>query len=211
MNFVPDPNWIELFPISDIPIIIQDVLDTTPHLKSPPDGEKRPEEYVSRQVYDHLRRNKWYYTGPLTPSIEHWLPNLDSRTDIIFFCAKGQETYFVVEAKRLFVTFPAGKKVDLIKDYIDKGMMRFIESRYAPYQQASAMIGYVFNDSCATARRVVKIAIEKQRTKTYLTGDYGVSVLPVKPPVDETHHDVAGKPFTLYHLFIKLNPCYATI
>jgi len=205
MNIDPDPRWIELFPKSFIPDIIQDILDTASYLTLPPDDEKRPEEHITKQVYKRLTRNKRYYTGPLNPSIEHWLTDLESRTDIIFYCGKGLETYFIVEAKRLFVTFPGGRNASLVKEYIDNGVMRFINKQYAYYQQESAMLGYVFTVSCNKAREAIASGMAENREMICMEGAYAKSTLPVKPSVDETQHDADGKPFTLYHLFIRLS------
>jgi len=203
----PSPAWVELFPRSYVPVVLQDILEALPRLKSPPEGATRPEEHLTGQLFDLIKRNRHYYSGPLEPSIEHCLPDRESRVDIRFSCGKGLETYFVVEAKRLFITYPGGKRADLLQPYIDEGMMRFIGGRYAPYQQASAMLAYVFDVTCTDARCAVKAAVEKRRCDLYLTGDFGPSPLAVTPPVDETKHALRAKTFTLYHLFAQLSPC----
>ncbi|MBM4088176.1 MAG: hypothetical protein FJ276_01910 [Planctomycetes bacterium] len=203
----PSPSWlIALFPQSYVPVVLQDILDALPRLKTPPEEATRPEEHLTGQLYSIVKGNARYYSGPLEPSIEHWLPDQESRVDIRFSCGKGQETYFVVEAKRLFTTYPGGARADLLQPYIDEGMMRFIGGRYAPYQQASAMLAYVFDVTCAEARCAVKTAVEKRRRDLRLTGDFGPSALVVTPPVDETKHALRAKTFTLYHLFAQLSP-----
>lgn len=205
----PSPSWlIELFPQSYVPVVLQDILDALPRLNSPPEGATRPEELLTGQLYDLIKRNQRYYSGPLEPSIEHWLPDRDSRVDIRFSCGKGLETYFVVEAKRLFTTYPGGAKADPLQAYIDRGMMRFIGGRYAPFQEASAMLGYVFEVTCADARCRLKAAVEKRRQDLHLTGDFGPSLLAVTPPVDETNHALCARTFTLYHLFAQPSPRY---
>jgi len=198
----PDLSWIELFPQKNIHIIIQDILDTLPKLTKPPKSCMRPEEHLTQQLHNKVKQNQRYYTGPLSPSIEHWISD-ESRTDMLFLCGKGQETYFAVEAKRLFITYPGGKKADLIKEYIDDGMMRFIKGRYAPYQLSSAMLGYVFDVSCSKVREVLGHALVK-RTDLSLVGTLEKSLLPVTPPVDETQHALEKGIFTLYHLFVKI-------
>lgn len=205
----PSVSWlIELFPRSYVSVVLQDILDALPRLKSPPENAARPEEHLTGQLYGIIKGNARYYSGPLEPSIEHWLPDQESRVDIRFSCGKGQETYFVVEAKRLFTTYPGGAKADLLQAYIDKGMMRFIGGRYAPHQEASAMLGYVFEGACSDARCRVQAAVEKRRHDLYLVGDFGPSPLAVTPPVDETKHALCSKTFTLYHLFAQLSPRY---
>jgi len=195
-----------LFKKSLIPVIVQDVLDAFKSLRAPPKGEKRPEEDLSKQVYRQLLRIPRYTFGPLEPHIESCLPDLESRADIRFSCGAGIHTYFIFEAKRLFVTHPGGKTVSLVSEYIHEGMMRFIVGRYAPYQQASAMLGYVFEVAVNDARNKVALSIENEREKLCLKNGYKTSSLPVTPPVDETRHDVQGKPFTLYHLYASIPP-----
>lgn len=118
----PGLSWrIELFPESYIPVVIQDILDALPHLRNPPEAISRQEEHLTGQLFDLIKRNARYYSGPLEPSIEHWLPDRESRVDIRFSCGKGLETCFVVEAKRLFTTYPGGTKAELLKAYIDEG------------------------------------------------------------------------------------------
>jgi hypothetical protein len=205
----PSPAWlIELFPRSYVPDVIQDILDALSFLKLPPEDASRPEEHLTGQLFDIIKRKRRYLSGPLEPSIEHWLSDRESRVDFRFSCGKGLETYFVVEAKRLFTTYPGGASADLLQAYIDKGMMRFIGGRYAPFQEASAMLGYVFDVTCADARCRVKTAVEKRRHNLHLVGDFGPSPLAVTPPVDETNHALCSKTFTLYHLFAQLSPRY---
>lgn len=195
-----------LFKKSLIPVIVQDVLDACKSLQAPPKGEKRPEEDLSKQVYRQLLRIPRYTFGPLEPHIESCLPDLESRADIRFSCGAGIHTYFIFEAKRLFVTHPGGKSATLVTEYIHEGMMRFVVGRYAPNQQASAMLGYVFGVTVIEAKSKVSLAIESERAKLCLKNGYKASTLPVTPPVDETHHDVQGKPFTLYHLYAAVPP-----
>ncbi len=205
----PGLSWrIELFPESYIPIVIQDILDALPHLRNPPEAISRQEEHLTGQLYGIIKGHARYYSGPLEPSIEHWLTDQESRVDIRFSCGKGQETYFVVEAKRLFTAYPGGARADLLQAYIDEGMMRFIGARYAPHQQASAMLGYVFEVACADARNAVKTAVEKRCHDLHLTGAFEPSALPVSPPIDETRHALHSKPFVIYHMFAQLSPRY---
>jgi hypothetical protein len=180
-------------------------LNACKDLPHPPKGEKRPEESLCKEVLRRLTLTPRYRTGPLEPHYESWLSDLESRADIRFSCARGMETYFLVEAKRLFVTLPGGKNASLVREYIDKGMMRFAEGRYAPSQQASAMLGYVFNVPCTVARDAVRQAINAAATRLFLRAGFDRSPLEVSPPVDETSHDFSGRTFILYHLFAAVS------
>jgi len=198
-------QWPELFPQDDVPIIVQDVLDACKYLKSLPFGVKRPEEYLSRKIYAYLRFLPRYRSGPLEPHFESPLPDLDGRTDIRFSCGKGIDTYFVFEAKRLFVTFPRGSQDTLIKEYVDDGMMRFVSGKYAPFQKSSAMLGYVFDCDIIIARNAVSEHVRKSSQALCLETQLTPSKLPVIPPVDQTRHSLDEKRlFVIYHLFVKI-------
>ena len=194
-----------LFPNSYISTIVQDVLDVCQNLTTPPKNAKRPEEHVSKQLYRLLLRNPRYQDGPLEPHFESWLPDLSNRPDIRFSCGQGVYTYFLFEAKRLFVTFPRGKKDSLIPEYIEQGMMRFVAGRYAPDLHAGAMLGYVFMAVLAEAREKVQDAVSSHSSKLCLVTPMQASALPVTPQVDESLHTVKGKPFTLYHLLVPVS------
>lgn len=203
MSFSPDPAWIALFPSSDIPIILRDVRDAAKTLAPPPGREKRGEDFLTRKIWNTLRQKQRYYTGPLCPSIEHWTSDA-SRSDLLFTCGKGLETYFAIEAKRLFVRYPSGGKASLVSEYIAEGMMRFISSKYAPYQEAGAMLGYVFTCSERDARNAVKKAVEIRKGDLLLIGEFSESSLALDPPVDETVHRLNEKNLILYHLFVEI-------
>ncbi|MCX6873908.1 MAG: hypothetical protein NTW21_08875 [Verrucomicrobia bacterium] len=205
MNGASQGIWPALFPEDDIPRVLQDVLDACKDLKRPGKSEQRPEEAITKQVYEKLRQMPDYRRGPLEPHFESWLPDLDSRADIRFSCGKGIDTYFLVEAKRLFVTFPEGTRNSLVKAYVNQGMMRFIEGRYAPFQEASAMLGYVHDESIATAREALAKEIAIQAESLRLQFGLRPSMLRVSPPVEETCHALnPPRSFTLYHLWVGI-------
>jgi hypothetical protein len=88
--------------------------------------------------------------------------------------------------------------------------MRFVGERYAPYQQSSAMLGYVFDVTTAEAKTDVGQAIERDCEKLCLRTSLSRSPLNVSPTIDETCHNIRGRPFILYHLFVTI-PSVATL
>ncbi len=207
MKDAEDPCWPALFPEDEIPGMIKDVLDACAHLTRPAKIEKRPEEAISRQVYQKLRRLPAYRKGPLEPHFESWLPDLDGRADIRFSCGKGIDTYFVFEAKRLFVTYPRGKKDALVKEYVREGMMRFVTGKYAPFQHSSAMLGYVHDAAVAAARSVVTTEIVNNANALFLTRSLEASPVVVGHQVDDSvHHFENNRRFVIYHLFVTIPP-----
>lgn len=194
-----------LFPEDDVAVIVQDVLDCSQDLPRPGGREKRPEEFLSKKVFLRLTRIPRYRIGPLQPDMESWLPDAAHRGDIRFSCGGGLETYFLIEAKRLFVTFPkSGRKDSLIPKYIAEGMMRFVRGHYAPFQHQSAMLGYVHDETLDNARSQLARSIGDHREELSLSDSFQPSPLPVKPKVSETQHDLDGGRFTLYHLLVTI-------
>lgn len=193
-----------LFPLDDIPVIVQDVLDCCQSLRRPNPRSKRPEEEISKQVFLRLTRIGRYRTGPLEPHMESWLPDAAHRGDIRFSCGRGIETYFLFEAKRLFVTFPKAGKRSLIPEYIHEGMMRFVGRHYAPWQHQSAMLGYVHDESLPVALERLGAAISGQAQCLKLNRPLATSALAVTPSVHETEHALEDGPFILYHLLVAI-------
>lgn len=205
MKNAEDPCWPALFPEDEIPGLIKDVLDACAHLTRPEKGEKRPEEAISRQVYQKLRRMPAYRRGPLEPHFESWLPDLDGRADIRFSCGKGIDTYFVFEAKRLFVSYPRGKKDTLIKEYVHEGMMRFVTGKYAPFQCSSAMLGYVHDAAVAAARSSVATEISNNAHALCLVRGLAASSAVTGRQVDDSVHLLENnRSFLIYHLLISV-------
>jgi len=194
-----------LFPEDDVAVIVQDVLDCSRDLPRPGVTEKRPEEFLSKEVFLRLTRIPRYRIGPLQPGMESWLPDAAHRGDIQFSCGRGLETYFLIEAKRLFITYPnTGRKDSLVPEYIAEGMMRFVNRHYAPFQHRSAMLGYVFDEALANANRRLAHGIQSRQQDLRLSSPHQPSTLPVKPRVYETRHDLNDVLFTLYHLLVAI-------
>jgi hypothetical protein len=193
-----------LFPQEDIATIVQDVLDCSTGLKRPGPKCKRPEEELTKQVFNRLVKTDRYRVGPFYAEYDPWLVGLKDRPDIRFSCGRGIECYFLVEAKRLFVTFPGGRKDSLIAEYIDEGVMRFVSRRYAPFQHASAMLGYVHDEPLDSAKQKLCETMKRHGCKLKLKQDIISSALPVTPNVSESTHALSYGDFTLYHLTVAV-------
>jgi len=197
-------NWGNLFPQEYVPTILQDVLTCSQNLIRPSPSTKRSEDALTEQVYRRLCKLPLYRCGPPEPHFDSWLSDLENRPDLRFSCGQGIETYFLVEAKRLYVTFPKGRKDSLIGKYINEGMMRFVARKYAPFQTSSAMLAYVYDEMVPKTQQVVAKHIEKNAGKLCLCKNFDSSVNTINLPVHETHHDLKDKKFILYHLFTKV-------
>jgi len=132
-------------------------------------------------------------------------------SDIMFLCSTGERKpwpYFVVESKRLHVTFSSGWR-SLVSEYVvgGQGMMCFIEQRYSQGLASGGMLGYVFDGDIEKARTSVAASIEANREQLKTTPPFKLvpsSVLPGDSRVSETIHALAHGGFVIYHLFVAV-------
>lgn len=210
----PAAEYVKLFPSDDIPKIVQDVICMCAGLKRQTPSEL--ENKLSARLYKKLLYLPAYRIGPLrvVPLWESPIVNstenemeITGRADILFlFPGGGMETYFLVEAKRLFVPTVGGKIASLVGKYIDDGMMRFVKGQYASKMVAGAMLGYVFDKPVGDAKSALCLAISKKNAKLKMTSNmkWRQSSLSVTPPVDETQHLLVQGEFTIYHILTEV-------
>jgi hypothetical protein len=203
-------EFVNLFPTEDIPRIVQNVQNCCNSLARISLYET--ENNISKRLYRQICQLPEYRRGPIVPLWESWTVNLTEldaeitgRADILFLCG-GLETYFLIEAKRLYVTYPSGKTEALVTDYINDGMMRYVTSQYASKMTEGAMLGYVCNGTVPVAKYALSAEVDKQAVKLRLAenGAWQESALAVAPPVDETCHKLDNRDFTMYHILTKV-------
>lgn len=207
-------EYVKLFPSEDIPGIVQNIIDVCNGLKRQDQGEI--ENKLSFRLYKKLVWLPAYRTGPLkvVPLWESPIVNIaeenaeiTGRADILFlFPGGGLEAYFLVEAKRLFVTSSKGKVAPLTGKYVDEGMMRFVSGQYASKMVAGAMLGYVFDKPVADAKIALAATVKKRKNILKMTdeGEWQGSGLSVSPSVDETRHAFDQGAFTIYHILTQV-------
>lgn len=168
-------GFVPLFPSEDTARTIQNIQNCCKSLVRQEPFEK--ENALSRRLYLQLCKLPEYRRGPIVPLWESWLVNLNEigaeitgRADILFLCG-GLETYFLVEAKRLFVTYPGGKEDSLVKEYIQDGMMRFVSRQYASKMIEGAMLGYVCDSTVPATRSALSATVGKKTMKLKLAKD----------------------------------------
>jgi len=76
---------------------------------------------------------------------------------------RGQTVFFVVECKRLRVTTDSGFK-HLADKYVEEGIQRFVEGKYACSLPCGGMLGYVMDNRLDDAFAEVQGEIEARRT-----------------------------------------------
>ena len=108
-----------------------------------------------------------------------------------------------VEAKRLRGTGPS-----LAGDYVDEGVMRFVEGSYGRGHDYGIMMGYVMVAPISSAISRVRVAMESRKCKTeQLSGFVPDNSLCTYP---DTHHSthlqqVTIEPITLVHTFMDFS------
>ncbi|OPX98033.1 MAG: hypothetical protein A4E60_03119 [Syntrophorhabdus sp. PtaB.Bin047] len=203
-------NFRELFPQSQIPVVIASVFQAARTLNKTSRGDR--EDSLTRRLHSRLVKIHPFRDGPLSVHFKPKIPgdDIDADTsggeiDLLVSCDRGYEVYFAFEAKRL--RFQSSGRLVLGNDqYVNNGMMRFVSGQYAPLMEAGGMIGYVFDGNSEQARLDVD---------RYVTAHAGE--LKLRPPhqlapsslldqiaVDETGHDLDSRPFIIYHLFVPV-------
>lgn len=208
-------EWIPLFPEEEVPFILAAVLRNGTRLKKRHDAEL--ENDLSDRLRSMLDRDSGLRARPIELLRE--VPIYDrrrvqqkqlGRSDLMFLFSTGIRKpwpYFVIESKRLHVSFPSGWK-SLISDYVTgyQGMMCFIQERYVRDLDCGGMLGYVFDGKIEQARSSVATAIGSNYGKlkcsslqfiasTGLNDEFGVS---------ESTHLVSRRAFKIYHMFVAV-------
>jgi hypothetical protein len=172
------------------------------------------ETRISSRLRDRLVRDPELRSRPVQVDCEVSLYDRSrslgrplGRCDIRFLYSTGIQKpwpYFVLEAKRLHVTFPSGHK-SLVSSYVTgrQGMRCFTEQRYAEGLLSGGMLGYVFDGEVDTAREEIAAAVKKASGKLRCEAELQIMVRNGSA-VGKTAHRVPRGEFTLYHLFLAV-------
>ncbi len=129
------------------------------------------------------------------------------RGDIKFLHGTGKRKpypYFLIEAKRLHVTFSKGKRKSLIPEYVTgkQGMMCFIKERYSRDLASGAMLGYVFDGQVQAARDAVHNLVIKKQKNLKSVKPHGLSASGFPNiKAEQSRHSIKGRDFFMFHLF----------
>jgi hypothetical protein len=209
-------QWIPLFPEEEVPFILAAVLRSGSALKKSHTTEL--ENDLSDRLRDLLDREPILRDRPV--EIFREVPIYDrrksrqrqmGRTDLMFLYSTGVSKpwpYFVIETKRLHVTFPSGWQ-SLISEYVTghQGMMCFIEGRYSSGLASGGMLAYVFDGAIEKARAAIAVSIEAnhQRLRCGPGPRFGPSsALAGESRVSESQHSLSVGAFNIYHLFLPV-------
>ena len=203
--------FIPLFPKKHIPPILSSIYQASVTLRQKTANDH--EDWITRRLYFRLIRIPTFRDGPLDirlqPEIVFHDSDADSpagRIDLLVSCGRGYEVYFAIEAKRLRVRSPKGRLYSESDKYVNNGMMRFVTGQYAPFMEAGAMLGYVFDGKTSLARSAVNKYVKNKAKKLKLKPPKRLMRSHILPdmPLDETRHDLWKHSFTIYHIFIAV-------
>jgi len=219
-----DPCWTGLFPDETIPVILRVVQRCAAKLEKRAPCES--ENSLSDRLYHRILRDREYRDlvpaqlkreasvyrddSPVDEDCEPPHPGPIGRVDFVFENGTGlAKPYpeFVIEAKRLHVSFPRAGWHSLVNEYVsgDQGMMCFVSERYATAQQVGAMLGYVFDRDVSKARTAVSATVERHRSKLRLKTASRYSATNLSGlKIDESWHTLDRREFRLFHLFAKV-------
>jgi len=200
-----------LFPQGQIPIVLSSILQAGSTLQKKTERDR--EDWITRRLYKRLILIPAFRDGPLGIHLKPEIIsiNLDADTpvgeiDLLVSCGLGYEVYFPLEAKKLRVRSRNGEVIPGSGAYVSDGMMRFITGQYAPYMEAAAMLGYVFDGKMDVARVDVDRAVRSKWLELKLMSPKQLlrsNILPASP-IDETRHDLGERSFIIYHVFLSV-------
>lgn len=209
--------WIPLFPEEEVPFILTTVVRCCGTLRKRHDRER--EDHLSNRLRWLIRRDSTFRESGMIVDREIPVFNDDSdseepigRIDIRFLSAQHRpnaDWHFVIEAKRLHVTYAKGGWKPLVSEYVTghQGMMCFIEQRYARDLTEGAMLGYVFDGKVKKARDAVAASIASNPATLKCGAPFHLVPSPVVPglaDISETSHTLPQGIFTIYHLFVAV-------
>lgn len=201
----------QLFPERHIPVILASVFQAGETLRKKTDRDR--EDWITRRLYARLIRIRAFRDGPLGIHLKSEIVSSDDdadtpvgEIDLLASCGLGYEVYFALEAKKLRVRSSSGRLVSGNDEYVNNGMMRFIAGQYAPFMEASAMLGYVFDGKVDKARSGIYGYIQGKEKELRLKHPKRLMRSDIVPdmPIDETRHDLGKRSFTVYHIFLAV-------
>ena len=206
-----DRPFRQLFPQRHIPVILSSILQAGVTVRKKTDSEF--ENRITIRICKKLVKIPVFRDGPLDIRPQTGIlssnpdeDNLDGSTDLLVSCGLGHEVYFILEAKRLRFRSPNGRWVAGNDEYVNNGMMRFVTGQYAPFMESGAMLGYVFDGETDKAHSGIDGYIQKKAKELKLKPPGRLLRSQILPdmPVDESHHDLRKRFFTVYHILLAV-------
>lgn len=113
-----------------------------------------------------------------------------SNIDFVLTIGDDEDVYLACECKRLNVPYHAGVRA-LVGEYVDEGLMRFVNGQYSRGLPLAMMLGYVMNAKSDRARRGVKRVMALRATTIGLQSERDAPSVAGKPVRFHTTHACA--------------------
>nr|VFK21668.1 MAG: hypothetical protein BECKLFY1418C_GA0070996_10996 [Candidatus Kentron sp. LFY] len=208
-------SYGKFFPEEEISYILSSVLQVGATLQKKSEQEK--ENPITIRLCRRLKQVERFRDGPLECHPEQGVLSSDPEDDSIIGwidisvsgVGGGSETYFAMEAKRLRYRSRNGEFKTGNHRYVEDGMMRFVTGKYAPFMQAGAMLGYVFDGNTEKVWSSIGKYIRRKTEMLQMDDPRKLvpsGILPGERVGETRHHRMNDRPFILYHVFISVNP-----
>lgn len=125
----------------------------------------------------------------------------------MFYSWGTEEDYFGIECKRISSS-TKGKDNGLATDYVNDGVMRFINGIYSPAHDCAAMIGFVVDGKLKECIGRVCQRLSKYRQKINMIEDWVIeNDFGLQDDLYRTIHHQHGRniPFRLLHIFLVVS------
>lgn len=205
-------HFLPLFPKRNIPLVIDAILKAGKTCKKETPNDH--EDWITRRLYYRLIRIGPFRNGPLDIRLQPEIVSIDfdnntpaGKIDFLVSCGLGAEVYFAIEAKRLRVRSSDSGKLNAGNDaYVNDGMMRFVNGQYAPFMEAGAMLGYVYDGDTDKAYSGVAKYIRKRVKELKLLPPRRLTKTTLIPgqDINETKHGLKNRSFLIYHIFLAV-------
>lgn len=208
----PVGTYGRLFPQLHIPVILLLILQVGKNIRKQTATDH--EDWLTTRLYRQLIHEPSFRDGPLQIHLQPDIVSSDAdpelntpegRLDLQVSRGLGYEVYFAIEAKRLRVSLPSRFFLGG-REYVKDGMMRFITCQYAPFMQAGAMLGYIYDGETENARADIDRQVQKMAKGLKLKEPKRLTLSQILPdqPINETNHDLKKGSFTIFHLLLDV-------
>jgi hypothetical protein len=202
-----DP-WTDTFPEDLLPQLLDLVIKSWETFPQPFFSEL--EVPITKNFVVHLRSNQ-------NRSIHlfriDWESNVlnekgvqKGRIDIRFTHGYSESEYFSLECKLLNKTDKNRRWSSLAREYIDEGVMRYVEERYSGGTNGG-MVGYVMDGDTDKAIKCVNEAIETRKQNLGIEGKAELKKSSIRPECQqtrETRHLIRNGCFIVHHIFLPV-------
>lgn len=164
--------------------------------------------FADALIKAYERRNWPWFIIPEVPITDPTFGTQTGRNDLRFYhrAQPGQSRFFVVECKRLHVRTASGFR-HLSDEYIEEGLMRFVDGRYSASQPVGGMIGYVMDDDIEAAFERVGAEVKAKKLRLEIRGKITMqcpsSVLSTCAYSADTFHHRSCGSILIHHLLLK--------